>query len=165
MASQYLTRRILSLSLSTRSFPACYNPVQNHTLKAPLITRGNYPLGRRYAGHNVSNGRCTTLRRRDAERKNAVRIDMLRANRALLTEPVLFGILLRDELVKAGETERALRAFTFGLEAAEAADHLSARLGLLLGLADIREQIGPSAAVLDILERVRTRIAATKSVS
>ena len=87
------------------------------------------------------------------EDESATRTAILRANRALLTGPVLLGIAEQgSELASAGETERALKAFAFGAEAAEAADHPSARLMLLMRIAALREQVGPPEAALDALE-------------
>jgi hypothetical protein len=91
-----------------------------------------------------------------AEKDRPARMDVLRANRQLLIEPVLFGVAHQaTELAQAGESDRAQQAFTFGLEAAEAAEHLPAQLDVLLRLADFHEQAGrPPGAALDALERV-----------
>jgi hypothetical protein len=89
-----------------------------------------------------------------AETERPARMDILRANRQLLTQQVLFGVAQQaTDLAKAGESDRAEQAFTFGLEAAEAADHPSALLSLLLQLAEYREKAGPPHAALDALER------------
>src|SRR5688572_22269651 len=82
-----------------------------------------------------------------AETERPARMDILRANRQLLTQQVLFGVAQQaTDLAKAGESDRAQQAFTFGLEAAEAADHPSALLSLLLQLAEFREKAGPPHA-------------------
>lgn len=89
-----------------------------------------------------------------AETERPGRMAILRANRQLLTEQVLFGVAQQAaDLAKAGESDRAQQAFTFGFEAAAAADHPSALLSLLLRLAEFREKAGSPDAALDALER------------